>query len=128
MKGLAALRIAAALMASYGAYAALGITLSHFGGAEPCPAIMGVPACLVVLIGYVAMLLAIIRPHRWIFFAGWLPVFVLAASGVAGEILSDGPVCPQTESGIPKCYFSFALALLLGIAGRFITRPRRAAL
>ncbi len=126
MNGSTVLRGAAALVAAYGAYAALEITLSHVGGVEPCPTIVGVPACIVVLIGYLAMLLAIIRPHRLTFFAGWLPVFLLAASGVAGEILSDGPICPQTETGIPKCYFSFGLSLLLGVAGYFITKPKTA--
>ena len=127
MNGHTVLRAVAALMAAYGAYAALGISISHVGGTEPCPTIVGVPACIVVLIGYLAVLLAIIKPHRWMFFAGCLPVFLLAASGVAGEMMSDSPVCPQTDTGIPKCYFSFGLSLMLGLAGYFITKRKVAA-
>lgn len=111
------LRILTAILALYGAYAAFTISQLHMSGAEACPTLGPIPACYLVLAGYLAMLLAAIRPMKRLFIIGWLPVFLLASSGVAGEILSDSPVCPQTLAGFPKCYFSFALASVLAALG-----------
>lgn len=122
-----ALRIFAGGLALYGAYAAFGISQVHLASVKPCPVIGPLPACYVVLAGYIAMLLAVIRPTKWLFLTGWLPVFLLAASGVTGEIVSDVPVCPQTDGGIPKCYFSFGISLILGFAGWIALRNKKRA-
>lgn len=119
------LRLLAGALALYGAYAAFGVSHVHRIGVEACPTIGPVPACYLVLAGYLAMLLAMVRPTKWLFLIGWLPVFLLASAGVAGEILSDSPVCPQTESGIPKCYFSFGISLVLGLLGWMALRSHK---
>lgn len=108
-------RWAVAALALYGVMAAFSISQLHMSGVQACPSLGSMPACYVVLLGYGAMLLSAVRPMPWVFFAGWLPVFLLAALGVGSEILSTEAVCPQTAGGIPKCYFSFALSVLLGL-------------
>lgn len=117
MQRSSALRLLAGGLALYGAYVAFGISQVHLTGVERCPTIGPVPACYLVFAGYLAMLFAMIRPINWLFLTGWIPVFLLAAAGVAGEIFSDAPVCPQTDGGIPKSYFSFGISLVLGFLG-----------
>lgn len=113
-------------LASYGLVAAFGISRLHFSGAEECPTIGSLPACYVVVVGYAAMLSSAIRPSKWVFFTGWLPVFMLASIGVGGELFSDIPVCPRTAGGIPKCYFSFVLSAILGMSGWLLLMPKTA--
>ena len=120
------LQISIAALAAYGLVASFGISQLHFSGAEECPTIGPLAACYVVVVGYAAMLSSAIRPSRWVFFAGWLPVFLLASVGVGGEIFSGNPVCPRTSGGIPKCYFSFALSAILGLAGWLFLMPKKA--
>jgi len=108
------LRIAIAGFAAFGSFAGFAISRSHMSGLAACPSIGPVPACYVVFAGYAAMMIAMLRLSKNLFIAGWLPVFLLAASGVGGEVLSDNPVCPRTDSGFPQCYYSFGMTFLLG--------------
>lgn len=112
------------LLALYGTIAAFGISQLHMSGAEACPSIGPVPACYAVLIGYLAMLISVISTMKWVFWSGWLPVFLLATIGAGSELLSSEAICPQTDGGIPKCYFSFLISFILGIAGFLTFNPR----
>lgn len=102
-----------------GLYGALSVSYSTLTGTSPCPNVVGVPACFVVLAGYALMLAAsLLKPaHRFksVFLLGWLPVFLLAATGTIFE-LSNGNTCPKSDSGLALCYvslsFSVAVALL----------------
>ena len=118
------LQIFIAGLASYGLVAAFGISRLHFSGAEECPTIGPLAACYAVVVGYAAMLSSAIRPSKWVFLAGWLPVFMLASIGVGGEMFSDIQVCPRTSGGIPKCYFSFVLAAIHGFSGWLLLLPK----
>jgi len=57
------------------------------------------------------------RPTKYLFLIGWLPVFLLASIGVSSEILSDIPLCPRSGNGVPQCYFSFVMSSVLGVLG-----------
>jgi len=118
------MRFIAGLLALYGVYAGLAVSHLHLSGVAACPTLGPVPACYLVSAGYSLMVIAMFRPVSWVFYAGWLPVFILAAMGVGLEIFSSDPVCPRTDSGIPKCYFSFALSLVLGLLGWTVLRQQ----
>lgn len=81
-----------------------------------------VPACYLVLAGYMAMLISVTISNRAMFIVGLVPVFLLATTGVVGEIISAEPVCPQTADGIPKCFFSFGIASALAVMGLMLFR------
>jgi len=49
-----------------------------------------------------------------VFLIGWVPVTSLALSGVVGE-LTGTLQCPPLENGIPQCYISATLALIIGL-------------
>lgn len=89
-----------------------------------CPKLGPVPACYLVGLAYTAMgVAALFAPHRfaWIFFTGWTPVFVLAATGSTLE-LSGQTTCPVSASGVPLCYYSLTLAVALIPAFLFARR------
>ena len=111
------IRLIIIVLGLFGAYASFDISKTHLSGVEDCPTIGFIPACYVVLLGYFSMVLSVICPKKSIFIIGWLPVFLLASIGVSSEILSDIPVCPRSENGIPQCYFSFAMSAVLGFLG-----------
>lgn len=121
------LRIVTAAIAFYGVIAAFNVSLLHFNNVESCPSLGPVPACYVVLWGYAGMVLSTLRPIPSLYAMSWLPVFLLALAGVSAELLSDGPVCPQTATGIPKCYFSFGISSALGILGWLTLRGNKKA-
>ena len=82
---------------------------------EVCPMIGPIPACIIVFLGYLGVVLAALFVKKTfakpLFYIGWAPVFLLALMGVVLE-LSSGHVCPPGAYGIPQCFFSFAMALV----------------
>lgn len=115
-------RIAMGVLATAGALSAVQISYVHITGIEDCPSIGPIPACYLVLAGYLAMLVATAAMQPKLFVAGLIPVLGLATMGVGAELLSDNPVCPQTADGIPKCYFSFGMAGVLTLLGWLVFR------
>ena len=113
------LRTALVLLSAVGIWGVGHIVFVHVTGVKPCPTIFTLPAWYVVLLGYSGMLLAqwgkfgsSTYPHKVLFVISWLPVMLVATLGVFGELTGQWR-CPVTETGIPKCYISFALAVTL---------------
>jgi len=104
-----------ALISALGSLAGLRLTLEHLQHGEVCPMLGPVPACIIVFLGYLAILIATImikKPSsKPIFYLGWTPVFLLALMGVILE-LTQGQICPPGFAGIPQCFFSLAIALI----------------
>ena len=88
-----------------------------------------IPACIIVFLGYLSVMLAAIlikKPFsNRLFYVSWTPVFLLALIGVILE-LTKGHVCPPGAYGIPQCFFSFAMALIcMGLFKLAQKAPRR---
>ncbi len=81
---------------------------------DACPNLWILPACYLVTIGYALMLLASFKKKNKIFFTGWIPVFLLAFFGSVMEILGF-ETRPKTSTGIPMCFFSLLIVLLVGL-------------
>ncbi len=119
-------RLAIVILAILGFLAVGQISHSHWTGEQACPLIGPVPACYVIFVGYGLIVLSML-PRLWrpllVFLVGWVPVITLALLGVVGE-LAGFAHCPQTESGIPKCYLSAILAMIIGVLAWFVFRSR----
>jgi hypothetical protein len=106
-------RILLTLIAGLGVYGGAQLSLSHMQTGETCPMFGPLPACYLVLAGYVLMLAAAWLPGRlrhFAFWPGWLPVFGLALVGSGFELI-EGDICPKSAGGIPQCYFSLAMTV-----------------
>ena len=107
--------IALIILAGLGALAGLRLSISHMQHGEICPVLGPIPACIIVFLGYLSVMLAAIfikKPiSKRLFYIGWTPVFLLALMGVILE-LTKGHICPPGAYGIPQCFFSFAMALI----------------
>lgn len=105
-----------------GLYGALSVSYSTITGSAPCPFISGLPICFIVAAGYATMLFSSVvkafPAARRMFFAGWVPVFILASVGTALEVL-NGNTCPKTDGGIPFCYLS--LGLVIAVVALFVS-------
>lgn len=107
-------------LSAYAAFVALSLTLKHFGGTTTCPVLLGIPACLAVLMCYILITGAWILSFKknapfnpsLLFFMGFIPAFVLAIAGSIGEVF-DLSSCPATETGYPKCFVSLGLLVYL---------------
>ncbi len=120
-------RLSIVILASLGIVGAGNISRAHWLG-EPCPVIGVVPACYVVLIGYCVIVLSMhprLRRASVFFLLGWIPVATLAFFGVIGE-LTNWLECPRTDTGIPQCYISLSLVLLIGLLSWFLFIGRTA--
>jgi len=106
------------ILSSIGLWGVGGISLMHWHGEASCPMLGNMPACYLILVAYGlifgSMLLSINKKSLVIFLIGWLPVILLGLAGVIGEITST-LACPTSEIGIPKCYFSTGLAMMIGL-------------
>ncbi len=82
---------------------------------EICPPLLGVPACYLIMICILLVLvsqLGIARDRNRLFFLGagaaWLVAVVASVLQLAGEV-----ECPKTSSGTPLCYLSLILFSVL---------------
>ncbi len=108
-----AIRLIVALLAGLGLSGVLPVSWAELMNGGACPHLGPLPACHLVSAAYACVLLTVLHPKLWkplVFFAGWLPVFMLAAFGSSLE-LAGRETCPRTAGGVPKCYFSLALAI-----------------
>jgi len=116
------------LIAGLGSLAGARLSLHHLKLGEICPVIGPIPACYIVLLGYLCVLVAAIRPSKngskQLFYFGWTPVFMLAVAGVMLE-LTKGNICPKGLAGIPQCYISFVMAGLCWWLFFYVHRTRR---
>ena len=108
----------------YTLYQLFPVVLRQLQG-QNCPMIGFVPACYVVFVGYLAMAFSVtINPRKtaWLFYPGWIPVFMLAFTGTSLELMGK-PTCPRTSADIPLCFLSLAISTGLLLAYLF-TRGR----
>jgi len=94
------------------------ISLTHFHTGNACPTLGPIPACYVVSICYGAMGVAALlwnKPLSWLFFAGVIPVVLLALAGTSFE-LAGRPTCPRSDTGWPLCYTSLMVGLAMALA------------
>ena len=105
------------LLASIGVLGVGRISINHWTGEASCPMIGPLPACYIILIGYSLIVLSTyprLQQAFLLFLIGWVPVILLALTGVVGELIGVLQ-CPHLEIGIPQCYISAALALIIGL-------------
>ena len=110
-------RTAIVLLASIGVLGVGRISIIHWTGEASCPMISSLPACYIILIGYSLIVLSMyprLQKASVLFLIGWVPVVMLALTGVVGE-LTDVLRCPHLENGTPQCFLSSALALTIGL-------------
>jgi len=118
LKKLIAAVITAILLMSLSAGLYGGISVSYLTvtGIAPCPSVINIPACYLVSIGYLLMLMAALfdrkKYSKWLFVVGWTPVILLAVIGSTLE-LSQGGICPRSEMGTPLCYISLSFAVFV---------------
>ena len=108
-------RTAIVLLAGIGVLGVGRISIIHWSGEASCPMISLLPACYIILIGYSLIVLSMsprLQKASTLFLIGWVPVIMLALSGVVGE-LTGILQCPHLENGIPQCYLSAALASII---------------
>ena len=105
-------RLVVSGLCAIGLVGVVPIAFRHATGAAPCPTLGIVPACYVVLLGYVligASVFVGVGLRTPLFAAGWMPVFSLALMGSSMEVLGY-EACPRSVDNIPTCFFSLALA------------------
>ena len=111
------IRLTILLLGGVGFFGVGSISLAHWSGESSCPTIGSLPACYLILVGYGLILVSLFVKPKVSFFTfliGWIPVISLALIGVVGDLTSTVS-CPSSEIGIPKCYFSAALSLAIGL-------------
>ena len=127
-------RIALIILSGLGTLAGLKLSITHIQQGEICPVLGPIPACIIVFLGYLCVLLAAIFIKitftKRLFYIGWTPVFLLALMGVLIEVgvmmgIIKDHICPIGAYGIPQCFFSFAMILIcLGLFKLALKTPR----
>ena len=84
--------------------------------------ISSLPACYVILIAYSLIVLSMyprLQKALLVFLLGWVPVTILALTGVFGE-LTGMLQCPHLENRIPQCFISAAFAFTIGLLAWYL--------
>jgi len=111
------IRFSLIILSAIGVWGVGRISLAHWLGESSCPTLVGLPICYVILMGYGLVFLSMFvkeKKQALFFLIGWIPVTAFAFMGVIGE-LTETVSCPASDSGIPKCYFSALLSVVIGM-------------
>ena len=100
------------IFANYGTY---GLVIEEYAIGNICPKILNIPACYIVLGFFAGALISHLYPSKistrfYFIFIG--SVCIIAVTGTLGEIFGFAS-CPKTHSGIPMCFISLAICILL---------------
>ena len=112
------LRVGIFLVCGYSLYELIQPVFSQLGGNNVCSKIGFVPVCYLKFICYLAMALSVmVNPKKtaWLFYPGWIPVFLLAMSTSSLEILGK-TTCGQHTIGISACFVALFIVVVLLIA------------
>lgn len=108
-------RYALILLALIGTLAGVNLFIEHLQTGETCPMLGPLPACFVVSLGYLLILMNAVLVSKFnrrsLFFLAWTPIFLLAGIGVSFEVFGQN-ICPSGALNIPQCVYSLAMALL----------------
>jgi len=102
------------------------ISLLHWTKESFCPMLGIFPACYIIFIAYAMIILSMFFPYKKqekVFLFSWLPIIILASIGSLGE-LTNLATCPHTNTGIPKCYLSAFLSIVIGILAWFYFKKK----
>jgi len=99
-----------------GLYGALKVSYLTWRGDSPCPSVVGIYICYVVLTGYLMMVVTqfLTSFKAVVFYLGWIIVFGIALLGTTLELM-QGNICPQNSSGLPLCYVSLFFIVVIGL-------------
>ncbi len=100
------------LISLVGAISIAPLSISTFTGGEKCPSLFNIPACYIVFAGFVTMVIFSFLKKKFIFFIGWTPVAFIAFFASLKQY-SQGNTCPLSSSGVPLCYYSLSVCLLV---------------
>lgn len=103
------------LLSSLGFISAGQLAYQHVQAGNACPELVLMPLCYLVALAYGLIMASVLIRKQGLFYAGWLPVFLLALAGTLGTLLGHD-VCPKTALGWPKCMLSLILASLILLA------------
>ncbi len=99
------------------------VAVDQLTGAARCPQLGPFPACYVVFLCYgltASSALIAGKQKSWLFFAGIIPLLILASFGSGMEVFGYS-ACPVSTGNVPMCFYALALALSL-VAAFFTMR------
>lgn len=114
-------RLVAGTLGLIGLATVLPVSVAELSSGAACPHLGPLPACHILSLAYGTLVLSVLSKStwsRWAFLVAWLVIFAFAATGSVMEVFGR-EICPRTAGGVPKCYFSLALAVALIVAFRF---------
>lgn len=108
-------------LAGFGTYGTIGLVGREIAKGNICPKILGIPACYIILISFIMVLLShssLLKDNHWLYVIGASIAWSIAATGTIGQLMGNIE-CPKTAGGTPMCYLSlafFSTLLLLKLA------------
>lgn len=96
-------------------YGSLNLSKHDYKKKDVCPKIFGIPACYIVFVFFTVATISHfintpISNQLYFVFVGIPALIAMIGSLVE---LSGKVICPRTKSGIPMCYISLGLCLIL---------------
>lgn len=113
-----------AIVAAIGLVGVAAISYGQFTGASECPNVGEIRICYIILACYSAVFFSVFvrgTGKRWLFWPGWIGIFAPAAFGSSMEIAGND-TCPRSGTGIPTCYFSLLMAVVIIVLYLMATR------
>ncbi|QRN86056.1 hypothetical protein JR334_02150 [Clostridia bacterium] len=103
------------LISVLGAAWSIQLVLSELIVGDYCPKVFNIPACFLVLLAYLIVLVSIVLDHKILHALGTGLGLLLAIWFSSRQFLMIAQ-CPDFQ-GLPLCYLSLAAFALLGVLG-----------
>ncbi|WP_432410872.1 hypothetical protein [Rasiella sp. SM2506] len=107
------LHIIITILLIIGLYGSGGLVWNEIETGNGCPKIWIIPACVIVMLCFlIPLIVHLLKKYNTIYFlfTGLALIIAIIASAMQFNGLGE---CPKHDSGIPMCYLSFVLFLIL---------------
>lgn len=103
------------LISGLGSAWSIQLVVSELIYGNYCPKLSGIPACYLVLLAYLMVLVSTVSPRKRVYVLGTVLGLLIGIWFTSRQLLGIEQ-CPAFW-GIPLCYLSFAAFALLGVLG-----------
>ena len=124
MKSKIIIHLVISVLLVIGLYGAGGLVMTEIQTGNGCPKIMGIPACVIVMICFlIPLIVHLLKKYHILYFIFTGLAFAIAVVASIMQFNAIGE-CPKLDNGIPMCYLSLLIFSILIVLKLILIKKR----